>query len=110
MEELNKGIAFTKNIPQNKWDRGKYMEMYENNYQEALARIEKFKEETDVQEQKLISRGASETAIDDWKFGRTNEYIQILERAAQYKKQIEWMDRGLRQLILDKIHLLESMI
>jgi len=110
MEELNKGIAFTRNIPQNKWDRGKYMEMYENNYKEAITRIEKFKKETEAQEQKFISRGASETDIDDWKFGRTNEYIQLLERAAQCKKQIEWMDPGWRKLNFDKIHLLESRI
>ena len=110
MENLTKGIAFTRGIPQNKWDRGKYSEMYENNYQEALGRIEKFKQDGSEMEQKMISRGVSEIEIENWKFSRTTEYIQLLEAAIQCKKQIEWMDRGLRQLILDKIHLLESMI
>jgi flagellar biosynthesis chaperone FliJ len=110
MEDLNKGIKFTQGVPQNKWDRGKYMEMYETQYKEALERLEKFKRDGQEMEQKLVSHGASEIEIENWKFGRTNEYIQLLERVIQYKKQIEWMDRGLRQLTWDKIHLLESMI
>ncbi len=110
MEDLNKGIALTQSIPQNKWDRGKYTEMYETQYKEALERLEKFKRDGQETEKKFVSRGVSEIEIENWKFGRTNEYIQLLERVIQYKKQIEWMDRGLRQLTWDKIHLLESMI
>ena len=110
MENINKGIKFTQGVPQNKWDRGKYMEMYETQYKEALERLEKFRQDGQETEQKFISRGVPELEIENWKFGRTNQHIQLLENVINIKKQIDWMDRGLRGLIYDKIHLLESMI
>lgn len=110
MENLNKGIKFTRGIPQNKWDHGKYMEMMEYNYQETLKRLEKFKQEGSETELKFKVRGVPEIEIENWKFGRTNEYIQLLEAVIQSKQQIEWAKTGLRQLIQDKINLLESMI
>ena len=110
METLNKGIAFTRNIPLNKWDQGKALETMEHNYQETLKRLEKFKQDDSEMEQKFKDRGVPEIEIENWKFGRTNEYIQLLENVIQSKQQIEWVKRGLRRLIQDKISLLESMI
>jgi hypothetical protein len=110
MEDLNKGIAFTRNVPQNKWDRGKYSEIYENQHKEALDRLEQFKSASEAHKRNLIAHGVPQIEIDDWKFGQTNEYIQLLERAVQTKKQVEWMDKGLRALTYEKIRLLENRI
>lgn len=106
MEELNKAIEFARNIPQNKWDHGKYLEIYETRHREALKRLEKFIQDGSEMEQKLVSRGATEADIEDWRFGRTNEHIQLLEKIIDAKKCIGWIKRGLRQLIRDKIQLL----
>lgn len=106
MEELNKAIAFARTIPQNTWDREKYLEIYENRQREALKRLEKFIQDGSEMEQKLVSRDATEADVEDWRFGRANEHIQLLERVINAKKHIEWIKRGLRQLIQDKIHLL----
>jgi len=110
MEELNNAIAFARNIPLNTWDYGKYLESYETQHREALKRLEKFLQDGSEMEQKLVSRGATEADVEDWKFGRTNEHIQLLERVINAKKHIEWIKRGLKQLIRDKIQLLESML
>jgi hypothetical protein len=106
MEELNKGIAFTRGIPLDRWDSN----AYENKYQEALKRLEKFKQDASEKEQKFISLGVSTFETENWKYGQTNEHIQLLERVIDSKKQIDWLKRGLRQLIKDKISLLESTI
>ncbi len=92
MEDLNKGILCTGNIPQNKWEYGRYKEIYENRYKESLKRLETFKQ------------GGLETE------DRMIEYIWILESIIDSKNHIRWIDRGHRQLILDKIQLLESML
>jgi hypothetical protein len=110
MEELNKGITFTRGVPLDRWDSDAYMRLYENQYQEALKRLEKFKQDASEKEQKFISLGVSTFEIENWKYGQTNEHIQLLERVIDSKKQIDWLKRGLRQLIKDKISLLESMI
>jgi len=110
MENLNKAIQFTRGIPQNKWDQGKYLEIYEKQHQELLERLERFRKEGLENEEKWRARGVPEFEIENWKFGRTNEYIQLLEAVIQSKQQIEWAKIGLRQLIQDKISLLESMI
>ena len=110
MENINKGIAFTRTIPQNKWDRGKYFEMYENQHKEALERLEKFNNEMKMTKQKFIDNGVSVIEIENWKFGQTNEHIQLLERVIETKKRLEWLDKGLRELTYEKIRLLESMI
>jgi hypothetical protein len=108
MENINKGIAFTRNVPQNKWDRAKYFEIYENRYKEALERLDKFKSEMKMNEQKFIERGVAEIEIENWKFGQTNEHIQLLERVIEAKKHIEWLNKGLRELTYEKITLLEA--
>ena len=110
MDDLNKGIRFVQSIPQNKWDLGKYKEMYETQYKEALDRLAKFQQDGQETEITFVSRGVSDVEIETWKLGRTNEHIQLLERIVQCKKQIAWLDRGLKGLIQDKIHMLESMI
>ena len=109
MEELNKAIKFTRGVPLDRWDSEKYMEMYENNHKETLKRLEKFKQDASEKEQKFKTLGVSEFEIENWRFGQSNEHIQLLERVIESKKQIEWLKRGLRQLIKDKISLLESM-
>jgi hypothetical protein len=106
MEELNKGITFARGVPLDRWDSN----AYENQYQEALKRLEKFKQDASEKEQKFISLGVSNFEIENWKYGLSNEHIQLLERVIDSKKQIDWLKRGLRQLIKDKISLLESMI
>jgi hypothetical protein len=110
MEELDKGIKFTRGVPLDRWDSNAYMQLYENQYQEALKRLEKFKQDASEKEQKFISLGVSNFEIENWKYGLSNEHIQLLERVIDSKKQIYWLRIGLRQLIKDKISLLESMI
>ena len=45
MEELDKGIKFTRGVPLDRWDSNAYIQLYENQYQEALKRLEKFKQD-----------------------------------------------------------------
>lgn len=110
MDELNKAIQFTRGVPLDRWDSNAYMGMYENNHKETLKRLEKFKQDASETEQKFKTLGVSEIEIENWRFGLANQHIQLLEAVIESKKQIEWLKRGLRQLIRDKISLLESMI
>jgi hypothetical protein len=110
MEDLNKGIQFTRAFHPTQRSFLKEVEMLKADHQEALKRLEQFKANQSARIDLLSARGVPEIDIENYKFEQSNEYIQLLERAILCKKQVEWMDRGLRGLISDKIHLLESML
>lgn len=110
MDDLNRAIQFTRNAPHDKWESDKYKELYKTRYQDARKRLEKFKEVQDGRIKTFSDHGVPETDVEVYKLEKSNEYIQLLEEVIKCKKQIEWMDRGLKNLISDKILLLESML
>jgi hypothetical protein len=108
--ELKKGITFLQHVPDNKWDRGKFTEIYENEYKESLARLEKFKKDLKAEQEHFISKGTPPETIEEYMFGRTDEHVQLLGIVLEAKKKVEWMEKGKRGLTYEKIRLLESMI
>lgn len=109
MDELNKRIVFQRSVPDvdNPVARASSLKFYNQHHTECTARLEQFKERLSNAEADLAARGASEAEIQSWKFSTTNEHIQLLEAAIRAKRNVEWMDKGLHELMVDKIKLLE---
>lgn len=112
MEEINKRIVFQRTIPDvdNPTARAHVLKFHVQHLEECLKRLEEFKTHMKKQETLLISRGCSAAEIESWRYSTTNEHIQLLEAVIRAKRNVEWMDKGLHELMADKIKLLESMV
>jgi tRNA U54 and U55 pseudouridine synthase Pus10 len=103
LAKINEAIKYVRNIPQNKWDYGKYREMYENNVKEALKRLNDHK----VRVSECRLRGMDESEIHR---SFSNEHIQLLEAVIAAKKTLAMMDAGtVEELTRQKIAILEEM-
>jgi hypothetical protein len=108
---LNEAIKYVRNIPQNKWDYGKYREMYENNVKEAVKRLEAHKSRVSEVETKCRLRGLDESEIQkSVHHSFSNEHIQLLEAVISAKKTLAMMDTGtVEELTRQKIAILEEL-
>ena len=111
LAKINEAIKYVRNIPQNKWDYGKYREMYENNVKEALKRLNDHKARVSELETKCRLRGLDESEIQKSVYSSfSNEHIQLLEAVISAKKALEMMDAGtVEELTRQKIAILEEM-
>jgi len=108
---INEAIKYVRNIPQNKWDYGKYREMYENNVKEAVKRLEAHKSRVSEVETKCRLRGLDEAEIQkSVHHSFSNEHIQLLEAVISAKKTLAMMDTGtVEELTRQKIAILEEL-
>ena len=99
-------------VPQNKWDYGKYREMYESNLKEALKRLEAHKTKISEMENKCRLRGVEETEIQKEVYRSFSVmHIQLLEQVLAAKKTLAMMDMGtVEELTRQKIAILEEMV
>ena len=112
MEEINKRIVFQRAVPDvdNPVGRERACKFYEQYYEDCVGRLNKFKMYLSETEARNVERGVSAAEMESWRYSTTNEHIQLLEAVVRAKRNMEWMDRGLHELLADKIKLLESMI
>ena len=110
--KINEALKYAAGIPQNKWDYGKYREMYENNLKEAQKRLEDHKTKTFEMENKLRLRGVDETEIQKNVYSHFSQmHIQLLEQVLSAKKALVMMDMGtVEELTHQKIAILEEMV
>ena len=110
--KINEALKYAAGIPQNKWDYGKYREMYENNLKEAQKRLEDHKTKTFEMENKLRLRGVDETEIQKNVYSHFSQlHIQLLEQVLSEKKALVMMDMGtVEELTHQKIAILEEMV
>ncbi len=111
LAKINEAIKYVRNIPQNKWDYGKYREMYENNVKEAMKRLNDHKVRVSELETKCRLRGMDESEIQKNMYNSfSNEHIQLLEAVIAAKKTLVMMDAGtVEELTRQKIAILEEM-
>jgi hypothetical protein len=109
--KVNEALNHASGIPQNKWDYGKYREMYENNLKEARKRLEDHKTKISEFESKCRLRGVDETEIQKNVYNQFSQrHIQLLEGIIAAKKTLAMMDVGtVEELTRQKIAILESM-
>lgn len=107
---LNQQIKFLRNFPTNKWDVGKYREMYEMAYKESRVRLDKFQNELRETEAKFRGRGVPEAELESWRAGKTNEHLHILEAVIDAKRKVEWSKKTLREVIDEKILFLSAQV
>jgi hypothetical protein len=111
LTKVNEALKYAVGIPQNKWDYGKYREMYENNLKEAQKRLEDHKTKTFEMENKLRLRGVDETEIQKNVYSHFSQmHIQLLEAVIAAKKTLEMIDIGtVEELTRQKIAILEEL-
>lgn len=112
MDQINEAIKFVMTVPQNKWDRGKHNEMYENQLIDAVAKLEAHRAKITEVETKCRLRGIPEDEIQQNVYRSfSHEHIQLLQRVVQCKKTLTLFNMGsLEELTRQKIALLEEMI
>jgi hypothetical protein len=111
IEQINEALTYASGIPQNKWDYGKYREMYENNVKEARKRLEDHKTKISEFESKCRLRGLDESEIQKSVYNHFSQmHIQLLEGIISAKKSLAMMDVGTEEdLTRQKIAILEVM-
>jgi hypothetical protein len=111
LTKVNEALKYAVGIPQNKWDYGKYREMYENNLKEAQKRLEDHKTKTFEMENKLRLRGVDETEIQKSVYQSfSHMHVHFLEAVIAAKKTLEMMDIGtVEELTRQKIAILEEL-
>jgi len=111
LAKVNEALKYAEGIPQNKWDYGKYREMYENNLKEALKRLEDHKTKISEMENKCRLRGVEETEIQKEVYRSfSHMHIQLLEQVISAKKALAMMDMGsVEELTRQRIAILEEM-
>ena len=111
LAKVNEALKHASGIPQNKWDYGKYREMYENNLKEARKRLEDHKTKISEMENKCRLRGVDETEIKKGVYQSfSHQHIQLLEAVLAAKKTLEMMDVGtVEELTRQKIAILEEL-
>ena len=109
--KVNEALKYVGNIPQNKWDYGKYREMYENNLKEALKRLDDHKTKISEMENKCRLRGVEETEIQKEVYRSfSHMHMQLLEQVISAKKALTMMDMGsVEELTRQRIAILEEM-
>jgi hypothetical protein len=109
--KVNEALKYVGNIPQNKWDYGKYREMYESNLKEALKRLGDHKTKISEMENKCRLRGVEETEIQKEVYRSfSHMHIQLLEQVISAKKALTMMDMGsVEELTRQRIAILEEM-
>jgi hypothetical protein len=109
--KINEVLKHVRGIPQNKWDYGKYREMYENNLKEAQKRLENHRVRVSDVETKCRLRGIDESEIQKGVYQSfSNEHIQLLEAVIAAKKALSMMDMGtVEELTHQKIAILEEL-
>jgi hypothetical protein len=109
MDQINEALKHASGIPQNKWDYGKYREMYENNLKEARKRLEDHKTKISEFESKCRLRGVDESEIQKSVHQSFSQmHIQLLEGIIAAKKSLSMMDAGtVEELTRQKIAILE---
>ena len=112
LTKVNEALKYAVGIPQNKWDYGKYREMYENNLKEAKKRLEDHKTKTFEFESKYRLRGVDESEIQKGVYQSfSNMHIHFLEAVIAAKKTLEMMDIGtVEELTRQKIAILEELV
>jgi len=112
LAKVNEALKYAAGITQNKWDYGKYREMYENNLKEAQKRLEDHKTKTFEMENKNRLRGVVETEIQKHVYSQFSQmHIQLLEQVLAAKKDLAMMDVGtVEELTRQKIAILEEMV
>ena len=110
LAKVNEALKYAAGIPQNKWDYGKYREMYENNLKEARKRLEDHKTKISEIENKCRLRGVEEAEIQKGVYQSfSHTHIQLLEAVIAAKKALAMMDAGtLEELTRQKIAILEE--
>jgi hypothetical protein len=111
LTKVNEALKYAAGIPQNKWDYGKYREMYENNITEAMKRLETHKAKISEFESKCRLRGVDETEIQKGAYQSfSHQHIQLLEAVISTKKALAMMDLGaVEELTRQKIAILEEL-
>jgi hypothetical protein len=111
LAKINEAIKCVRNIPQNKWDYGKYREIYENNVKEALKRLAAHETQVSEFESKCRLRGIEESEIQKGVHQSfSNEHIQLLEAVISTKKTLAMMHMGtVEELTRQKITILEEL-
>lgn len=107
---LNQQIKFLRDFPTNKWDVGKYREMYEVAYKESRGRLDKFQNELRETEAKFIQRGVPEADLENWRAGQTNQHLQLLEAVIDAKRKVEWSKKTFREVMDEKIQFLSAQV
>jgi hypothetical protein len=109
--KVNEALKHASGIPQNKWDYGKYREMYENNLKEARKRLEDHKTKISEFESKCRLRGVDETEIHKGVYQSFSQmHIQLIEGVISAKKTLAMMDVGtVEELTRQKIAILEEL-
>jgi hypothetical protein len=112
LAKVNEALKFAAGIPQNKWDYGKYKEMYENNLKEARKRLDDHRTKISEMENKCRLRGVDETEIQKSVHQSfSHMHIQLLEAVIAAKKALAMMDAGtLEELTRQKIAILEEIV
>ena len=108
--KINEALKFAAGIPQNKWDYGKYKEMYENNLKEARKRLDDHRTKISEMENKCRLRGVDEVEIQKNVYQSfSQQHIQLLEAVIAAKKTLAMMDVGtIEELTRQKIAILEE--
>jgi hypothetical protein len=112
LAKVNEALKYAEGIPPNKWDYGKYREMYENNLKEARKRLEDHKTKISEMEIKCRLRGVDETEIQK-SVHQSFSYmhIQLLEQVIAWHARLAMMDVGtVEELTRQKIAILEEMV
>ena len=111
IDQINEALKHASGIPQNKWDYGKYREMYENNLKEARKRLEDHKTKISEFESKCRLRGVDESEIHKNVYSQFSQmHIQLLEGIIAAKKKLVMMDAGtVEDLTRQKIAILEDL-
>jgi hypothetical protein len=109
--KVNEALKYASGIPQNKWDYGKYREMYENNVKEARKRLEDHKTKISEFESKCRLRGVDESEIQKSVHQSfSHMHIQLLQAVISAKKSLAMMDVGtVEDLTRQKISILEDL-
>ena len=112
LAKVNEALQHAGVIPQNKWDYGKYREMYETNLKEAKKRLDDHKKKISDMENMCRLNGVDETEIQkSIHFGYSHMHIQLLEQVISAKKVLTMMDMGsVEELTRQKIAILEEMV
>lgn len=112
MDELNKRIVFQRAVPDvdDPPGRERARKFYVQYYSDCVERLEKFRAYVRDTESIFAARGAPPTEVATWRAGTINEHINLLEAVIRAKRHAEWMDKGLRELLNEKVKLLESMV
>jgi hypothetical protein len=111
LAKVNEALKYAVGIPQNKWDYGKYREMYENNLKEAQKSLEAHKKKISDMENMCRLHGVDEIEIQkSVHYGFSIVHIQLLEQVLAAKKTLAMMELGtVEELTRQKIAILEEM-